>query len=192
MKPAWPSTLWIVRHGESAGNVARDKAMLEGLSDISIDLRDADVPLSSLGKQQSISLGKWFADLPAESQPNVILTSPYIRARQTAEDIRRAGGLSDSVQHLISDERLREKEFGILDRLTRVGIEKQHPSLADARALVGKFYFRPPGGGKLVRCHSSAPKCAGHNQPSLPRPACARSNASSRCALHAIPAGESH
>src|SRR5436190_8169220 len=140
MKSAWPSTLWIVRHGESAGNVARDKAMLEGLSDISIDLRDADVPLSSLGKQQSISLGKWFADLPAESQPNVILTSPYIRAEQTAEAIRRAGGLSDSVHHLISDERLREKEFGILDRLTRVGIEKQHPSLADARAIVGKFY----------------------------------------------------
>jgi broad specificity phosphatase PhoE len=120
--------------------------MLEGLPDISINLRDADVPLSPLGKQQSISLGKWFADLPAESRPNVLLTSPYIRAQQTAEAFRRAGGLSESVHHLISDERLREKEFGILDRLTRVGIEKQHPSLADARALVGKFYFRPPGG----------------------------------------------
>ena len=44
------------------------------------------------------------------------------------------------------DERLREKEFGILDRLTKVGIEKNFSALAEQRAHVGKFYFRPPGG----------------------------------------------
>jgi probable phosphoglycerate mutase len=120
--------------------------MLEGLSDIAINLRDADVPLSPLGKQQSISLGKWFSELSAGSRPDVILTSPYIRAQQTAETIRQSAGFIKPIQNLVFDERLREKEFGILDRLTRVGIEKQHPDLAEARALVGKFYFRPPGG----------------------------------------------
>jgi broad specificity phosphatase PhoE len=44
------------------------------------------------------------------------------------------------------DERLREKEFGILDRYTRHGIVAKFPELASQRALVGKFYFRPPGG----------------------------------------------
>ena len=45
-----------------------------------------------------------------------------------------------------ADERLREKEFGILDRLTVHGIRQQYPALAEQRDHVGKFYFRPPGG----------------------------------------------
>ena len=44
------------------------------------------------------------------------------------------------------DERLREKEFGLLDRLTRAGIAERFPELHEQRAHVGKFYFRPPGG----------------------------------------------
>ncbi len=44
------------------------------------------------------------------------------------------------------DERLREKEFGILDRLTGQGIRELHPDQAEFRKLLGKFYFRPPGG----------------------------------------------
>jgi broad specificity phosphatase PhoE len=46
----------------------------------------------------------------------------------------------------IVDERLREKEFGILDRLTPVGIREQFPDQAEFRRLLGKFYHRPPGG----------------------------------------------
>ena len=41
---------------------------------------------------------------------------------------------------------LREIEFGILDRLTRQGIEQYHPEQAIIRRSVGKFYHRPPGG----------------------------------------------
>jgi broad specificity phosphatase PhoE len=41
---------------------------------------------------------------------------------------------------------LREKEFGVLDRLTKVGIRHKYPELSEQRAHVGKFYFRPPGG----------------------------------------------
>jgi probable phosphoglycerate mutase len=44
------------------------------------------------------------------------------------------------------DERLREREFGILDRLTRQGIEQEHPEQAEFRRALGKFYHRPPGG----------------------------------------------
>ena len=36
MKSRWPSRLWIVRHGESAGNVARDLAHASGLGRIDI------------------------------------------------------------------------------------------------------------------------------------------------------------
>ena len=47
---------------------------------------------------------------------------------------------------MVADERLREKEFGVLDRLTRLGIEQEHPEQAEYRRLMGKFYHRPPGG----------------------------------------------
>jgi broad specificity phosphatase PhoE len=47
---------------------------------------------------------------------------------------------------IVHDERLREKEFGILDRMTKFGIRAQYPTLDEQRQHVGKFYFRPPGG----------------------------------------------
>ena len=46
MAARWPERLWIVRHGESAGNVARDMATASGLGRIDITERDVDVPLS--------------------------------------------------------------------------------------------------------------------------------------------------
>lgn len=143
----WPSRLWLVRHGESAGNVARDAAHAGGLGQIDIDHRDVDVPLSSLGEQQSRALGRWFAALPPDDRPNVVLTSPYIRARLTGDIVRDEGGLAlRRDEAFLHDERLREKEFGILDRLTRVGIKELHPEQAEFRSLLGKFYHRPPGG----------------------------------------------
>ena len=142
----WPTKLWIVRHGESAGNVARDAAHAAGEAWIKIEARDVDVPLSELGERQADALSHWFASLPPEGRPNVILSSPYLRAKSTADAIRGGGGIARDFVHLVIDERLREKEFGILDRLTRLGIEQRHPDLAEARARVGKFYFRPPAG----------------------------------------------
>ena len=142
----WPDLLYIVRHGESAGNVARDAATAAGHRMIDIDTRDVDVPLSDLGVQQAQALGRWFATLPAERTPNVILTSPYVRACDTASIVAESAGLSKDKFTLVVDERLREKEFGILDRLTKVGIEAYHPDQAEFRRLLGKFYHRPPGG----------------------------------------------
>ena len=141
-----PERLYIVRHGESAGNVARDAAYAAGLPMIDIAERDVDVPLSPAGETQSSALGRWFAALPADQKPNVILTSPYLRARNSAAIIAEAAGLPNDTYSLVVDERLREKEFGILDRLTRVGIEAYHPEQAEFRRLLGKFYHRPPGG----------------------------------------------
>jgi len=75
------------------------------------------------------------------------MSSPYQRAQHTGELIRGVGGLAlGSDQEFVLDERLREKEFGILDRLTRDGITELHPDQADFRRLLGKFYHRPPGG----------------------------------------------
>lgn len=136
--------LWVVRHGQSAGNVARDKAEAAGLHTIDLAWRDIDVPLSELGTAQSVALGEWFGRQGAEVQPQVILCSPYVRALQTARLVAQHSRLEHVTLRV--DERLREKEFGILDRLTKLGIQHQHEQLHAQRMHVGKFYFRPPGG----------------------------------------------
>lgn len=145
MSRRWPEQLWIVRHGQSAGNVARELADAAGLLTIDIAERDVDVPLSELGGEQARALGRWFAALEPNCRPCTVLTSPYTRAVQTVTHIREAGGLHARAETL-ADERLREREFGVLDRLTYRGIAQRYPEQAEARARLGKFYHRPPGG----------------------------------------------
>jgi len=138
--------LVLVRHGQSQGNVARDIADEAGHHEIAIDVRDVDVPLSELGFKQARAAGEWFASLAEDEHPEVILTSPYIRAKQTAKAICEAGALAGDRAEPHIDERLREREFGIFDRLTTPGIRARFPEEAAHRARLGKFYHRPPGG----------------------------------------------
>ncbi|MEO7494562.1 MAG: histidine phosphatase family protein [Massilia sp.] len=145
MEQKWPQDIWLVRHGQSAGNVARDAA--EAAAGLLIDIaeRDVDVPLSELGVRQAQALAGWFGAMPPAERPSVVLHSPYARAAETARIIM-AGMRDGATLVSIGDERLREKEFGILDRLTVLGISHKYPELHEQRQHVGKFYFRPPGG----------------------------------------------
>jgi 2,3-bisphosphoglycerate-dependent phosphoglycerate mutase len=144
--PSGPKSLWLVRHGESAGNVARDTAELSGHHLIDVAGRDIDVPLSQLGERQSRALGRWVRSLPPDNRPTVVLASPYLRAKHTAELLIAESGLDRQHLAFVVDERLREKEFGRLNRLTKAGIMAQFPEEAERRLEVGKFYYRPPGG----------------------------------------------
>ena len=69
MRQNWPERLWLVRHGQSQGNVARDAADLAGAHEIDIQMRDVDVPLSTLGEEQARAAGRWFAALPRNERP---------------------------------------------------------------------------------------------------------------------------
>ena len=142
----WPQSLMIVRHGESAGNVARDAALAAGLATIDIAGRDIDVPLSPRGERQADALGDWLARQSTKLQPTVILASPYKRAQDTAHRALETSGLAGRDIPFIIDERLREKEFGVLDRLTPRGVLEKYPEQAEFRKALGKFYHRPPGG----------------------------------------------
>ena len=146
MRQNWPERLYLVRHGQSQGNVARAAADEAGLHEIGIDVRDVDVPLSDLGIRQAKAAGRWFAALPRDERPELILSSPYVRARQTADIICKADALAGGPARTIVDERLREREFGIFDRLTTIGIRERFPDEAAHRRRLGKFYHRPPGG----------------------------------------------
>lgn len=133
--------LWLVRHGESVANVAATRAEVEGLDTIPVDLRDADVPLSDTGRAQALALAEWMAQQP-QNGVDALYTSPYVRARETLGIA--LGGSPERVA--IVDERLRDRELGILDLLTRSGVARRHPEEAERRRHLGKYYHRPPGG----------------------------------------------
>jgi probable phosphoglycerate mutase len=139
----WPASLWVVRHGESAGNVALAQAEADGLERLDLSHRDVDVPLSELGCRQAQALGRWIARQPREEQPTALWASPYVRAQETAEIALKEAGLDLPT---VVDERLREREFGAWDGLTRRGIVAQFPQESERRTALGKFYHRPPGG----------------------------------------------
>jgi broad specificity phosphatase PhoE len=136
--------LTLIRHGESTANVAREEAEAENAEVIAVQARDADVPLSALGEAQARAVGRRLAAGPAESPAaQYWFASPYVRARRTGE-LARAEGQGPT--QLIVDERLRDKELGVLDTLTLHGVRTRFPQEWDRRAWLGKFYYRAPGG----------------------------------------------
>jgi broad specificity phosphatase PhoE len=135
--------LVLVRHGESMGNVAAAAAHSADAEVIQVGNRDADVPLSPDGERQSAALGPALARLLDGQVPTVVWSSPYVRAQQTAEIALRLGGVDLPIS---VDERLRDRELGVLDLLTTRGVEARFPEEAARRRWLGKFYHRPPGG----------------------------------------------
>jgi len=136
-----PDELVLVRHGESAGNIADSEARDADAERLELSARDADVELSDNGEEQARTLGRWVARLAQGDLPDLVVTSPYRRAADTAR--RALDGLD---VELLMDERLRERDLGLLDGLTGKGIWARYPEEAERRSHVGKFYYQPPSG----------------------------------------------
>jgi broad specificity phosphatase PhoE len=135
--------LLLVRHGESEGNLAAAAANAERAEEIDVPARDPDVRLSDLGRLQAEAVGTALAGLPANEHPGALACSPYLRARETATLACETVGLVLPVQ---VDERLRDRELGVLDRLTEIGVAARYPEEHARRRWQGKFYHRSAGG----------------------------------------------
>jgi broad specificity phosphatase PhoE len=138
----WPETLTIIRHGQSERNVAKDAATAAGGKLSYVDaVRDQDTPLTELGMAQALHVGVHLRkDILTF---DTILVSPYLRTRQTSDQIIR--GL-DYQPEIVIEERIREIEFGILDGLTPEGIAAKYPEEIARRKKEGKYWYRAPGG----------------------------------------------
>jgi broad specificity phosphatase PhoE len=135
--------LLVVRHGESVGNTAARAAQEARAEVIDVPARDADVGLSATGVDQARALGAWLGGLPPDQAPQAVWSSPYVRSSDTARLALEVSGLRLPIT---IDERLRDRELGVLDKLTGIGVEARFPAEAARRRWVGKFYYRPPGG----------------------------------------------
>jgi broad specificity phosphatase PhoE len=120
--------------------LARDAQALR----LDLAVNDAEVPLSARGREQAKALGRWLGAQPDEQQPTMVLVSPYQRAQETARIVLEAAGISSLPVRY--DERLRDREQGVLDRLTAAGFREAYPAEAERQSYVGKFWYRPPSG----------------------------------------------
>ena len=75
------SIAWLIRHGESVANAGGAVSSF------------SEIPLTARGRQQAELFAARFDELSADP-PTLIVQSPYLRARQTAEPlIRRFAGV---------------------------------------------------------------------------------------------------
>jgi broad specificity phosphatase PhoE len=136
-----PSSLVLVRHAQSVGNVADDEARRQGAARLDLDARDADVELSETGRGQAAALGAWLGSADEGERPTLVVSSPYRRALDTARI-----ALEGQDVQIVVDERLRERDLGLFDGLTGAGIRAEYAQEARRRSRVGKFYYQPPSG----------------------------------------------
>ncbi len=122
-----------------------DQAEAAGLARTGSPHRDADVPLTEQGRSQARAVGRWLAELPAEDRPDLVVVSPYLRTVDTAR-IALTTAFGEGVVSPVFDERLRDRELGVLDLLTSHGVAERFPEELARKKHLGRFYYRPPGG----------------------------------------------
>lgn len=141
-----PHSIFLVRHGESAGNV--DKSIYHTVPDWKI-------PLTEKGHQQALEAGKKFYKLlevekywkeyrlyyPTSKPYRRLLqiyTSPWYRSRQTTQGI--LSGLDMHPEIVKEDPRLREQEWG--------NYQEAHlqDKIKKERHEYGSFFYRMPYG----------------------------------------------
>jgi broad specificity phosphatase PhoE len=136
--------LILIRHGQSLSNVAFPAANARGLLDAEVSGRDAEVPLTALGERQAAAVGAWLASLPAGDVPQVVITSPYLRARETWRIAAAASGLA--LPPPTTDDRLVDRLMGALELLTHAAVEERFPGESARRSAAGEYRYAPPGG----------------------------------------------
>jgi broad specificity phosphatase PhoE len=138
------SELILIRHGQSASNVAFPAADAEGLLESGLTGRDADVELTDVGRRQAAAVGAWLAGLPAGRRPEVVITSPYLRARETWRLAADASGLS--LPRPVTDDRLIDRLMGDLEMMTRAAIVQRYPDEPARLEADGVYQYRPSNG----------------------------------------------
>lgn len=116
--------LWLVRHGESQGNLEQ---RIQGWD---------DAPLTELGRQQARLVAE---RLRQEEAISLVVSSPLHRAAETAKIIAQTLGVT-----IRFDERLNEYNFGPLNGMTRDDIARHYPQVP-AAWKANEFWEALPG-----------------------------------------------
>jgi ribonuclease H / adenosylcobalamin/alpha-ribazole phosphatase len=118
-----PTVTVLLRHGQTPMSVQKRYA---GRS---------DVPLTDVGVQQAAAAAKRLASAGL----GVIVTSPLLRAAQTAQEVAAVTGAA-----VVTDEGFRETDFGAWEGLTFAEVRERWP--AEVTAWLADPEVAPPGG----------------------------------------------
>jgi broad specificity phosphatase PhoE len=145
-QPHRPSLLVVVRHGQSLRNTVNLHAKLDQLAQVATEIPDHLTPLTDAGEQQAASTG---AGLRREfGSFDAVFHSPWLRTTQTAELLLRC--FSTPLPPLRRNLYLLEQNFGRLDPALWPHqfehYEASYRVFEQQRAIVGRFYCRPPDG----------------------------------------------
>lgn len=150
--PHRPSLLVLVRHAESARNVAKganrffaddeQRKPVHGIPDF-------EAPLTERGREQARRTGRGLRE--AHGRFDYVYHSGYARTRQTAEGILEAYSEAEREaikvrQHIF----LRERDTGYTYDMTAAEAEAAFPWLQDYWDTFGSVFARPPGGESLA------------------------------------------
>lgn len=126
--------LYLIRHAESEGNA--DKTAYERMP-------EWEIPLTEKGKEQAKEVGM---ALNHVVDP-IIISSPYVRAKDTAEIIGKYSLTFPSYQECPL---IREREWGVLRQ------ECDEFETREERNHLFDFYRRPNGGESFADCYQRA------------------------------------
>ena len=120
--------LYLIRHGQTVMNVNR---CYYGWT---------DAGLSEEGIRQAESMAPFFSNIPFDK----VISSPLVRAFETAGLV-----LADRKEQIVTDERLKEQNFGCFEGMTYQEIQERYP--AELAAWNSEFANYVIPGGESFR-----------------------------------------
>lgn len=170
----WPTSLMLIRHGESEYNILRAKKQkdplyqefqqwyregrnaeyvrnraLELKKKYALGVGGYDTPLTEVGHSQARITGdqQLLNDAPL---PDVVIYSPYLRTKETLASLAESWtGLEDVPW--VEDDRIREQEHGlsVIYSDWRV-FQTLHPEQRELRKLQGDYWYQYPQGESVA------------------------------------------
>ena len=141
-----PKNLFLVRHGQSEGNLIRKKFEESGneafFSDEFLGLHESQYALTELGVSQAEKAGQWLRDKEF-THFDRMLVSNNVRAMQTAAHLK----IPDAIWMI--DFNLRERDGGMFNSIVP---SKRDSDYADQQKFYNTqpFLFRPPQGESIA------------------------------------------
>jgi len=150
MASSRPAEIVFLRHAESQANLNElkiERGLLERYPKDLLSVRDADIELTERGVAQARATGRYLAEHFGPF--DYCYVSPWTRTRQTFTHVLDA--YQDEQRETMRrytrfEERLREREMGLLNWLTREEIAERYPDEARRREIDGMYFYRPNGG----------------------------------------------
>ena len=137
-----PQFLALVRHGQSEANVAIQRET-DALY-YEIPGSDTSVALTGQGNREAFDAGcRLSSMLPANTGFDTLFLSPFVRVRQSADELERGLGYAPP---RIEDTRLEKRSYGDFWNLTYRGVQQLHPAEYARFQQQGHLLYRPPGG----------------------------------------------